>query len=141
DVLQIARGNYAPQGYHDFIGFEVSRPVLERAFLKTYGEDINDVFGDLGLTIGTFRWSVKSLLPTITRTAWVLKKNDIKKLNPSANSRSFHYKMKRKAYYAEFGNDRKRPGFKAQVLCFIIRLLPKVGPLKALRFKDVGPEG
>jgi len=141
DVLQIARGNYAPQGYHDFIGFEVSRPVLERAFLKTYGEDINDVFGDLGLAIGTFRWSVKSLLPTITRTAWVLKKNDIRKLNPSANSHTFHYKMKKRDYYAEFGRDREKPGLKAVVLSFFIRVMPKIGPLKALKFKDVGPEG
>ncbi len=141
DVLQTARGNYATPAYHDFIGFEVARPVLERAFLKTYGQDINDIFGDLDLAIGTFRWSVKSLLPTITRTAWVLKKNDIKKLNPSANSRSFHFKMKKKAYYAEFGGQRKKPGFKAQVLSFLVRILPKVGPLKALKFKDVGPAG
>ncbi len=25
DVLQVARGNYAPQSYHDFIGFQESR--------------------------------------------------------------------------------------------------------------------
>src|SRR5665213_3133226 len=37
DVLQTARGNYATAAYHDFIGFEVAKPVLERAFLKTYG--------------------------------------------------------------------------------------------------------
>ena len=141
DVLQTARGNYATPAYHDFIGFEVSKPVLERAFIKTYGEDINAVFGDLDLAIGTFRWSVKSLLPTITRTAWVLKKDDIKKLNPSANSHSFHYKMKKKAYYAEFGDQRKKPGAKAEILSFFVRILPKVGPLKALKFKDVGPEG
>jgi hypothetical protein len=141
DVLQTARGNYASQAYHDFIGFEVSRPVLERAFLKTYGEDVNEVFGDLGLAIGTFRWSVKSLLPTVTKTAWVLKEDDIKKLNPSANSHSFHYKMKKRDYYAEFGKERQKPGFKAEVLSFFVRILPKVGPLKPLKFNDVGPEG
>ncbi|HAL81444.1 MAG TPA: hypothetical protein DCO83_03760 [Mucilaginibacter sp.] len=141
DVLQMARGNYASQNYHSFIGFEVSRPVFERAFLKTYGQDINSVFGDLGLAISTFRWSVKSLLPTVVRTAWVIKKNDIKKLNPSANSHNFHYRMKKRDYYAEFGKARQKPGFKAEVLSFFIRVLPKVGPLKALKFRDVGPEG
>ena len=141
DVLQIARGNYASQAYHDYIGFEVSRPVLERAFLKTYGCDINAVFGDLGLAIGTFRWSVKSLLPTITRTAWVIKKNDIKKLNPGATSRKFHYSMSKKEFYKEFGKDRLKPGFKAEVLSFLIRVIPKIGPFKALKFKEVGPEG
>ncbi|MDF2434354.1 MAG: hypothetical protein JWP44_3985 [Mucilaginibacter sp.] len=141
DVLQTARGNYATQVYHNFIGFEVSRPVLERAFIKTYGQDINAVFGDLGLAISTFRWSVKSLLPTITKTAWVLKKDDIKKLNPSVNSHSFHYKMKNKQFYKEFGKTRQKPGLKATVLSLLVRVLPKIGPLKALKFKDVGPEG
>src|SRR5256884_560388 len=37
DVLEIARERYAPDSYHDFIGFEVSRPVLEQAFLEVYG--------------------------------------------------------------------------------------------------------
>ncbi len=141
DVLQIAKGNYASQDYHDLIGFEVSKPVLERAFLKTYGQDINKVFGDLDLAIGTFRWSVKSLLPTVVRTAWVIKKNDIKKQNPSANAHNFHYKMSKKAFNKEFGSARQKPGFKAEVLSFLIRIIPKIGPFKALRFRDVGPQG
>jgi len=141
DVLQVARGNYAAQDYHNLIGFEVARPVLERAFLKTYGQDINEVFGDLSLAIGTFRWSVKSLMPTVTRTAWAIKKNDIKKLNPSANSRTFHYRMKKKDFNREFGSARQKPGFKAWLLSWFIRVVPKVGPFKALKFKDVGPEG
>ena len=141
DVLETARGNYASQAYHNFIGFQVARPVLERAFLKTYGQDINVVFGDLDLTLATFRWSIKSFLPTITHIAWVIKKRDIRKLNPSANSHNFHYKMGKKQYYAEFGAKRQKPTLKAQILSFFIRILPKVGPLKVLRFKDVGPEG
>jgi len=141
DVLQTARGNYATQAYHDFIGFEVARPVLERAFLKTYGQDINTVFGDLTLAISTFRWSVKSLMPTVTRSAWVLKKDDIKKLNPSANSHTFHYKMKRKDYKKEFGSLRQKPTFKERLISFFVSIIPKIGPFKALKFKDVGPEG
>jgi hypothetical protein len=141
DVLETARGNYAPEAYHDFIGFEVARPVLERAFLKTYGEDINSVFGNLDIAIATYRWSVKSLMPTVTRAAWRLRKDEIKKLNPGVNSRSFHYRMKNKAYIEEFGSSRKRPAFGERVWAFIISVLPKVGPLKALKFKDPGPRG
>jgi len=141
DVLEIARGNYASQNYHDFIGFEVSKPVLERAFIKTYGQDINSVFGDLDLAIGSFRWAVRSLLPTLTRTAWILKKNDIKKLNPSMNSHTFHYRMERKAYYKEFGSSRQKPKLKEYLLSVFLRIVPKIGPFKALKFKPVGPEG
>ena len=45
DVLQIARERYAPDSYHDFIGFEVSRAVLEQAFRETYGLELTDVLG------------------------------------------------------------------------------------------------
>jgi hypothetical protein len=54
DVVQVARGKYASGAYHDFIGFEVSKPVMERAFKDTYGLELKDVFGDLDLSIGTF---------------------------------------------------------------------------------------
>src|SRR6185312_6884563 len=141
DVLQTARGNYANQGYHDFIGFEVAKPVLERAFLKTYGQDINTVFGDLDLAISTYRWSVKSLMPTVTRAAWRMRKDEILKANPSANAHSFHYKMKRKAYIKEFGSSRTKGNIGERFVAFLIRILPKVGPLKALTFKDPGPKG
>jgi hypothetical protein len=141
DVLQTARGNYLPQSYHDFIGFNVARPVLERAFLKTYGEDINEVFGNLSLAISTFRWSVKSLFPGLTRSAWSIKKADILKTNPALSSRRFHYRIKKKEYYQEFGREREKPKFKERIYAFIIQILPKVGPLRSLRFQDPGPGG
>ncbi|HMK03710.1 MAG TPA: zinc dependent phospholipase C family protein [Ferruginibacter sp.] len=139
DVLQTARGNYASRSYHGFIGFEVSRPVLERAFSKTYGLDINGVFGNLSLAIGTFRWSVKNLFPAMTRAAWVIKKNEIRKLQPTATSRSFNYRMSRASYYREFGKEHSRPGFFANAFSWVIRILPKVGTLRSLKIKEPGP--
>ena len=32
DMAQVAKNRYASQQYHDFIGFKVSKPLLERAF-------------------------------------------------------------------------------------------------------------
>src|SRR5207249_10656319 len=43
DVLEIAKERYAPDGYHDFIGFEVAARVLEQAFLETYGLQLGSV--------------------------------------------------------------------------------------------------
>ncbi|MDB5011246.1 MAG: hypothetical protein JWQ06_2035, partial [Mucilaginibacter sp.] len=141
DVLQTARGNYVRQSYHDFIGFNVARPVLERAFIKTYGQDINDVFESLTLTIASFRWSVKGLLPALTKTAWAIKSQDLIKTDPSLTSEKFHYRMKRQDYIKEFGSTREKPGLPAEVLSLIIRLVPKIGPARSLKFKDPGPEG
>jgi len=141
DVLQTARGNYVPDAYHNFIGFQVARPVLERAFVKTYGQKITALFVDFPLTIATFRWSVKNLLPVLTRTAWIIKRQDLIKTNPDLTERKFHYKMKRKEFEADFGKGREKAGFTATILSVIIRIAPKIGPLKSLKFKDPGPEG
>ncbi len=139
DVLQTASGNYASQAYHDFIGFNVSRSLLERAFRKTYGLEINDVFKNFSLAIETFRWSVMSLFPVLTKAAWVMKKNDILKLQPTATSRSFRYKMSKANYYEEYGKKHRKPGFFTEVLSWVILVSPKIGPLKTLKIKEPGP--
>ncbi|MDB5005091.1 MAG: hypothetical protein JWQ34_3316 [Mucilaginibacter sp.] len=141
DVLQVARGNYASQAYHDFIGFNVAKPVLEKAFLKTYGQDINTIFSDLDKSISSFRWAINSLMPTITRSAWIIKKSEIKKNMPGITSRKFRYRMHRKKYYEEFGRDFDKPKFKERVIAFLLTMAPKVGPLRVFRFKEVGPMG
>ena len=35
DVLEVAQGRYAPDAYHDFIGFAVAAPLLAEAFQQT----------------------------------------------------------------------------------------------------------
>jgi hypothetical protein len=141
DVLQLARGNYASQEFHDLIGFNVAVPVLERAFFKTYGQDINEVFGNIDHSVSNFRWAVNSLMPTVTRSAWVLKKSEIKEMQPGITARKFHYRMQRKKYYKEYGSDHDKPKFKERMIAFLITILPKVGPLRTFRFKEIGPEG
>ena len=136
DVLQTARGNYVTKAYHDFIGFKVSRSVIERAFLRTYGLNVEDVFKNLPLAISTYRWVVKSLMPNIIRSAWASKKGELRKADPGITARRFSFKMKNKAYYEEFGNDLQKAGFIPTVISIIIPVLPKIGPLAKLRFKS-----
>ncbi|MES1198165.1 MAG: zinc dependent phospholipase C family protein [Chitinophagaceae bacterium] len=140
DVLQTAKGNYASKAYHDFIGFNVSRSLLERAFMKTYGLDINALFKNFSFSIRIFRLSVKSLFPILTKAAWVTKKDEILKLEPTATSRSFRRKMSNANYYMESGQKQKQPGFFTHGLSWLIRVLPKTGPLKSLKFKEPGLE-
>src|SRR5438309_3943883 len=73
DVVQVAKQRYTGDRYHDFIGFQVAKPVLERAFRKTYGVELKDMFADLDLSIGSFRHSISSIIPEMTRVALVLK--------------------------------------------------------------------
>ncbi len=140
DVLQTARGNYATKAYHDFIGFNVAKPVVEKAFYKTYGVDVNDVFGNMDLAVSTYRWVIKSLLPNIVRTAWANKKSDLQKADPGITAKKFAFKMKNRTYYHEFGRDLQKAGFIPTVISLIIPILPKIGPLAKLRFKAPTPE-
>jgi hypothetical protein len=139
DVTQTAKGNYASQAYHDFIGFQVSETVLEKAFYKTYDLHLTDVFPSLDRAVGSFRWAVKNFFPAVTKAAWATKKNDIRKMNEGATGRSFRYKMQRANYNKEFGKERDRPGFFSHVFAGLIRILPKIGPLAPLKFKAPGP--
>lgn len=140
DVLQTARGNYASTAYHNFIGFQVSKELLERAFKKTYGLDVNDLFGNFNRAVNTFRWAVKSLFPELTKIAWSRRKADIKKVDPTATSRKFMFKMHRTNYEKDFGKDFNQPGFFARLFGVLLRIIPKFGPLKAFKFKQPGPE-
>jgi hypothetical protein len=135
DVLQVARGNYAPQAYHDFIGFEVARPLLERAFRQTYSLELKDVFSDVDLALRTYRHTVSSIIPTATQAAWRLKRDDLMKIQPGITRRRFVYNLSRASYRKNWGRDYKQPGIGARLLAFLVRILPKVGPLKILDFR------
>jgi hypothetical protein len=140
DVLQIARGRYAPDAYHDFIGFKVSKEVLQRAFVKTYGIELKEVFKSLDLAIGTYRRAVSSLIPELTKVAWELKKDEIQKSAPGMTRDKFLYNLSLADYEKEFGREYDKPGFFAKVSAWFFRVVPKVGPFKALAFKTPTPE-
>src|SRR6202158_4843275 len=140
DVLQVARGHYAQAAYHDFIGFQVSKDLLDRAFRKTYGLNLKDLFRTLDLALGTYRFSVSTMLPTLTKTAWSLKSREIMLNQPTASRRQFLYNIKRASFEREWGAGYERPGFGARTLAFVFRLMPRFGPLKALGFKVPTPQ-
>ena len=140
DVLQVAKGRYISNAYHDFIGFEVSKAVMEKAFQDTYGLELKDVFTSLDLAIGSYRRSVSSVIPAMTKVAWEMKKDEIQKTNPEITRDKFLYTLSRSAYEKEWGKDYRRPGPGTRVLAFFIRILPKIGPFRALQFRTPTPE-
>ncbi|AEW01067.1 hypothetical protein A4D02_13990 [Niastella koreensis] len=138
DILQTARGNYASTAYHDFIGFKVADTLLQQAFSETYGLDANELFGNFPKAVGRFRFAIMNLFPFFTKAAWAAKKNEIQKMDTTATSRNFIYRMHRKNNRYKFGKD-ERPGFFARVFAVVVYIIPKVGALKALKFKNPGP--
>jgi len=140
DVLEVAHGRYAPDSYHDFIGFEVAVPLLEQAFQETYGLDLKEVLSNESKVIGSYRHDVSQLLPKATRVAWSLKKNDIMKDQPGITKRKFLYNLSRASYQKNWGKDYQPPTFGEKFLAFLVRILPKFGPLKVLQLKTPTPD-
>jgi hypothetical protein len=140
DVLEVAKERYAPESYHDYIGFEVSSRVLDQAFQETYGLDLKKVLNDQDRVISSYRHAVSNLIPRATRIAWNLKKDEIQRDEPGITKRKFLYNLRRSNYEKEWGKDYTKPKFSDKVLAFIYKLLPKIGPLRVLQFKTPTPD-
>ncbi|PYX33680.1 MAG: hypothetical protein DMG80_05230 [Acidobacteria bacterium] len=139
DVDQVAEGNYAPKAYHDFVGFEVSKPVLERAFAKTYSLDMSSVFFSVDMAIGSYRHAVSTVIPRMTKVAWHLKRDEIQNSHPSETKKQFVYNISSSGYRKEWGHVYETPGFGARLKAFFLRLVPKVGPFSGLAFHPPTP--
>ncbi len=140
DVLEVAQGRYAPESYHDFIGFEVSAPLLEQAFQETYGLDLKSVLSDEDKVLGSYRYDVSQLLPKATRIAWSLKKDEIIKDQPGVTRRKFLYNLSRASYQKNWGNKYQPPTFGERFLAFLASIIPKIGPLRVLQIPAPTPE-
>jgi hypothetical protein len=140
DVLLVAHGGYKLQAYHDFIGFKVSLPLVERAFRQTYGLEIKDLFLSEDLAVGTFRHAVGTTIPNVTKVAWEKKQEQIRKTTPGALREKFVMTLSRAAYEKEYGRDYRKPRGFARILGVLYALVPKIGPLRPLAFKVPTPE-
>jgi len=136
----VAGGGYAVEAYRDRIGFEVAKPLLERAFRVTYGLELKDLFGDEDLAIGTYRHAIGTTIPEMTRLAWEDKQDEIRARTPDAVRENFVFSLTREEYDAKYGTQYRKPGFLTRVLYYFVKIIPKVGPLRPLAFEPLTPE-
>jgi hypothetical protein len=136
DTVQVARKRYAPESYHDFIGFRVSKPLLERAFPVVYGLELKDVLTHEDLAVGTYRWAVSRLIPNMTQVALRTHKKEFVRERPNFAKKEFLYRLSRSSYEKEWGKDYTKPGIGTRILAAILRLVPKIGPFKSLAFNS-----
>jgi hypothetical protein len=135
DMVQVAKNRYTPDNYHDFIGFNVSKPLLERAFPEIYGLQLNDVIHNEDLAIGTFRRAISRIIPDMTRVALLSRRKEMVRDTPNFNEKQFLYHLSRTKYQKEWGNGYRKPGVGSRILAFFLKIVPKVGPFKAVAFK------
>jgi hypothetical protein len=140
DTVQVAKNRYASQQYHDFIGFQVSKPLLERVFPVVYGVELKDVLTHEDLAIGSYRFAVSRLIPHLTEVALQTHKKDLMRETPDFAKRKFLYRLSRSAYEKEWGKDYVKPGVGTRILSTLLRYMPRVGPFKGLAFKNPTPQ-
>jgi len=140
DMLQVAKNRYASQQYHDFIGFQVSKPLLERAFPAVYGLELKDVLAHEDLAIGSYRFSVSRLIPEMTQVALQTHQKDLMRERPDFAKKEFLYRLSRSDYEKEWGKDYTKPGLGTRMLSTLLRYMPKIGPFKGLGFKNPTPQ-
>ena len=135
DVLEVVQQRYAPEAFHDFIGFQVAKPVFERAFFDTYGLPLNQVLTKEDLAIGTYRKTVSTLLPKMTQVAVADYGEKMQQAEPTFVPKKLIYRLSTADYQKRFGNSYQRPGFGTRFLAFLLKLVPKIGPLKDLALR------
>ena len=140
DMLQVAKNRYASQQFHDFIGFQVSKPLLERVFPVVYGLQLKDVLAHEDLAIGSYRFSVSRMIPEMTQVALQTHKKDMMRERPDFAKQQFLYRLSRSDYEKEWGKDYTKPGFGTRILSTLLRYMPRIGPFKGLGFKNPTPQ-
>ena len=136
DMAQVAKNRYASRQYHDFIGFQVSKPLLERTFPVVYGVELKDVLTHEDLAVGSYRFAVSRMIPEMTKIALRTHKKDIVRETPNFAKRKFLYGLSRSDYEKEWGKDYKKDSFKIRLFAILLRYMPKIGPFKALAFNN-----
>jgi hypothetical protein len=136
DMVQVAKNRYASDQYHDFIGFQVSKPLLERTFPIVYGVELKDVLAHEDLAVGSYRFAVSRMIPQMTQIALRTHKKDMMKENPSFAKKKFLYRLSRSDYEKQWGKDYTKPDFGTRLWSVLLRYMPKIGPFKALAFNN-----
>ena len=140
DTVQVAKNRYASQQYHDFIGFEVSKPLLERVFPVVYGLELKDVLTHEDLAVGSYRFAVSRMIPEMTQVALQTHKKELMRETPNFAKRKFLYRLSRSDYERQWGKDYVKPGVGTRILSTLLRYMPKIGPFKGLAFNNPTPQ-
>ena len=140
DTVQVAKNRYASEQYHNFIGFQVSKPLLERVFPVVYGMQLKDVLTHEDMAVGSYRFAVSRMIPRMTQVALQTHKKDLMRETPNFAKKKFLYRLSRSDYEKQWGKDYVKPGVGTRILSTLLRYMPKIGPFKGLAFNNPTPQ-
>jgi hypothetical protein len=92
------------------------------------------------MAIGSYRYSVRRLIPQMTHVALQMNKKDMMRETPNFARQKFLYRLSRSDYERVWGKTYTKPGLGTRILSTLLRFIPKVGPFKGLGFNNPTPK-
>jgi hypothetical protein len=135
DINQLSKRRFAPSAYLKYVGLEVPRPLLRKAFFETYGLNLPDIIGTKETSIRIYRNAVRNFLPNIARAETILHKKSFPADTPSPDLDDLTKDLLQASTDNNWEAYRKTPGFTSHLYAGFIYILPKVGTLKMLAIK------
>lgn len=140
DIEQLSQHRFAPAGYMHVVGFKVPRKLVERAFFQTYGLPLHSVLGRSLPSFDSYDTAVSKILPTFAHAEVLIHRKDFP---PEVNTPAFHEFATRQSQ-AGIENDwarfKREAGFQVHFIAFLIRIVPKIGPISDLAIRGPNAE-
>jgi len=135
DINELTNAEFAPPAYLRYIGFQVPRRFLERAFFNTYGFDIHELLGRAHPALRSYASAVRRFIPAFAEAEVVLHRRQFPPPPNDEAYRTFAERVERTSYERNWKHTYRGPGFKAHLLAAVVWIVPKVGPAADLAIK------
>ncbi len=135
DIDQIAHHRLAPLEYLRGIGINIPVHQLALAFYETYG--ITSDFSGAGHTINVraYRMTTRKLIPRVAYALTEIHRNHEVAEPDTADARMIENQAAAVAVEDNWAAYRRKAGFETHLIAFLIRIVPKVGPLAMTAIK------
>ena len=128
-------GRYRSVDFHDAFGLQVNRPVLERAFFRTYGLPLKRVLPLTGLGLALFRFVATELLPAAARASQYRPAGQVRLL--PLPDRQCYYQRINTGYFSRRGARPDHLSLGMRGLVLLAKGLPHLGLVSQLAFRPL----
>src|SRR6202522_2196884 len=135
DINQLSKRRFAPSAYLEYVGLEVPRGLLAKAFFETYGLRLPDIIGTKQTSIRIYRFAARRFLPDIARAETILHKKNFPADIPSPDLDIMVKDLTQASIDNDWEKYRHPPGVGSHLYAGFIFILPKVGTLKLLAIR------
>ena len=135
DVEQLSRHEFAPVGYMHAMGFKVPRKLVARAFFETYGLSLRSVLGRPRPAFSSYDSAVAKMLPTVAHAEVLIHRKDFPPVDKTPTYHEFSSRQAQAGAENDWALYKKKAGFEVHLVAFLIRIVPKIGPISDLAIR------